>query len=407
MNETTLFSILPILPPPIASARPPLTLTRVKTMFRGGAIQICRDGARREGLTHGGNPVPDRLARLSARCDTIHFFFPDEIDTARLKKLVAAVEEGQPGFRLSLCCTIDHHVTPDFIDRRNYGAIVQIQWRVAGPLPDFGFFKAFSRACVWNHLILDGSAASPENRVTVARHPNLIHSWETTRPKNRAENFSPTYGQVRPLPGRPLWQAVDDPVERFLLVDRLSRDQLLRLRIDDDGERLYRVGDNLSYHFVPPNRLPEGCLDDICAMVAAGGTVAATHVRSNLERAFLIGYVKEHGVIVGNSSLKNPRPAYIDSVRRRSGLDLTGYVERGYTSVRPEYRGLGIGTHLLEGLTQRAGDRKIFSVIAEDNAATKVIAMRNRTRRVTTYFSEAAGKPVGIWMPERMIDGNE
>ena len=138
-------------------------------------------------------------------------------------------------------------------------------------------------------------------------------------------------------------------------------------------------------------------------MVTAGGTVAATHVRSNLQRAHLIGVVTEAGVIVANSSLKNPRPAYIESVYRRSGLDLTGFVERGYTSVRPEYRGLGIGTRLLEGLTQRAGERRIFSVISEDNEATKVIARRNRTRQVATYFSPQAGKPVGIWMPEGTV----
>ena len=47
---------------------------------------------------------------------------------------------------------------------------------------------------------------------------------------------------------------------------------------------------------------------------------------------------------------------------------------------------------------------RIFSVIAEDNAATKIIAVRNRTRKVATYFSEKAGKPVGIWMPEWMIN---
>jgi GNAT superfamily N-acetyltransferase len=211
---------------------------------------------------------------------------------------------------------------------------------------------------------------------------------------------------VRPLPGRPLWQAVKDPVDRFLLADRLTRDRLLRLRIDDDGRRLYTIGDALEYHFLAPDRLPGGYLDEICDMVAAGGTVAATHVRSNLQRAHLIGYVQEKGVIVGNSSLKNPRPEYIDTVRRQSGLDLTGFVERGYTSVRPEYRGLGIGTRLLEGLTRRAGDRRIFSVIAEDNAATKVIARRNRTRKVASYFSEKAGKQVGIWMPEWMIGTN-
>ena len=62
---------------------------------------------------------------------------------------------------------------------------------------------------------------------------------------------------------------------------------------------------------------------------------------------------------------------------------------------------------VLADQTRRAGDRKIFSVIAEDNTATQVIAMRNRTRQVATYFSQKAGKPVGIWMPEWKIDTNE
>ncbi|BBO72046.1 hypothetical protein DSCA_59760 [Desulfosarcina alkanivorans] len=407
MTETSPFSILSIHSPPVSSDMPPRNLAQLKTLFSGTTIKTCGNDAGREGLAGGVHHLPELLARMSVRCGTIHFHCPVEIDAAGLKNLVAAVEERPPGVRLSLCCIIDHQVTPDFIAMGDHGTIVQIQWRLTGPLPDIGFFKAFSRAGVWNHLVLDGEAASPENRVAVARHPNLIHSWETTQPKGRMEDCNPAYGQVRPLPGRPLWREVSDPVARFLLSDRLTRDQLLRLRVDVDGESLYRIGDNLVYHFVPPDRLPAGGLDDICAMVAAGGTVAATHVRSNLERAFLIGYVEERGFIVGNSSLKNPRDAYIDSVRQRSGLDLTGYVERGYTSVRPEYRGLGMGTRLLEGLTRRAGDRKIFSVIAEDNEATKIIAIRNRTRQVATYFSEAAGKAVGIWMPEKMINDNQ
>ena len=90
-------------------------------------------------------------------------------------------------------------------------------------------------------------------------------------------------------------------------------------------------------------------------------------------------------------------------MREKIGLDINGYLERGYTSVRPEYRGLGVGTHLLEGLTSRAADYPIYSVIREDDRATQTIAIRNRTRKVATYFSRKAGKPVGIWMPEWMI----
>ena len=88
------------------------------------------------------------------------------------------------------------------------------------------------------------------------------------------------------------------------------------------------------------------------------------------------------------------------TVSRLAGLDLTRYVERGYTSVRPEYRGMGIGTRLLEGLTKRTQGRKLYSIIAEDNLATQKIAIRNKTRKLTTFFSQKAGKQVGVWVKE-------
>lgn len=407
MTDSSPFSILLIHPPPAASAMPPETLARTRRIFSGGSVSTRVWNPRPEGLEGGGRGLLARLEQLSARYDTIHFFCADEIGPARLKELVVALRDRQPRLRLSLSCIVDDKIAPELMALDDFRAVVQIQWRVTGPLPELRFFKAFSRAGVWNHLILDGAAATTENCNAVALQPNIIHSWEATKAGDAACRATDAYGQVARLPGRPLWQAVNSPVNRFLLVDRVTRDRLLRLRIDDDGDRLYPVGDALRYRFSPPDRLPDGCLDEICAMVKAGGTVSATHVRYNLERAFLIGYVREKGVIVGNSSLKNPRPEYIDTVRHQSGLDLTGFVERGYTSVRPEYRGLGIGTRLLEGLTQRAAGRKIFSVIAEDNEATKIIARRNRTRKVASYFSKKAGKPVGIWMPEWMIGADE
>ena len=63
-----------------------------------------------------------------------------------------------------------------------------------------------------------------------------------------------------------------------------------------------------------------------------------------------------------------------------------------------------MGAKLLEGLTARAGDHKIFSIISEENTATQKIAIRNNTRKVVTYYSEQMGKKAGIWMPESMID---
>jgi len=91
-------------------------------------------------------------------------------------------------------------------------------------------------------------------------------------------------------------------------------------------------------------------------------------------------------------------------VSNQSGINLRNYLERGYTSVRPEYRGMGIGTKLLEGLTKRIGDRKLFSIIAEDNIATKKMALRNRTKKVAQFYSDRVGKEIGVWVPEWMID---
>jgi GNAT superfamily N-acetyltransferase len=206
-----------------------------------------------------------------------------------------------------------------------------------------------------------------------------------------------------PLPGVPVWQVLRHPELIAVFVRRQGLASLAQSRLDPDKGILFELGRSLVYTYQKPEELPEGYLDEICRMVEAGGSVATQWVRHNLERAFLIVYVQEYGVIVGNSSLKHPRQEYIEAVSAQSGLDLRHYLERGYTSVRPEYRGFGIGARMLAGLTERAGDYKIFSVIGEDNIPTQKMAMRNRTRRVATFYSDRAQKQIGVWIPEWML----
>ena len=112
----------------------------------------------------------------------------------------------------------------------------------------------------------------------------------------------------------------------------------------------------------------------------------------------------ENEIIIGNSSLKHPRKKFIEQIKNITGFDFTNYIERGYTSVKPEYRAMGLGTRLLEGLTKRAENYKIFSIISEDNKATQKIALRNNTKKIAVYFSEKNGKKMGLWMPEHMIE---
>jgi len=158
----------------------------------------------------------------------------------------------------------------------------------------------------------------------------------------------------------------------------------------------------IDYSFVPPGELPDDVLGEVCDLVEAGGGVDKRWVRYNLERAFLIARAHHRDRLVGVSSLKHPRPEYIERMREKLGIDIEGFVERGYTSIRPEYRGLGLGTRLLAGLTSRAeGKHFIYSLIREEDLATQTIALRNNTVKVAKFFSELMVKEVGFWMPAK------
>jgi GNAT superfamily N-acetyltransferase len=271
-----------------------------------------------------------------------------------------------------------------------------------------------AKSGVWNHLCVavtgEGGPDTGDAIGWLSANPQSAHSWnlrmEGALAAAGVRRYRPDrwqgYASVAPIPGAPFWSILLDPVHLLLYLRHFGHARLQRLRIDA-AQSPFFVGDHLVYRYDPPEALSSALRDEISRMVAAGGSVDAKWVRYNIDRAYLIGYVTEGGVVVANSSLKHPRPEYARHVSRQTGIDLSGFLERGYTSVRPEYRGMGIGTRLLEGLTQRAQDRPIFSVIGEDNIATQTIALRNRTQRVTTFYSERAGKTVGVWMPESVI----
>jgi GNAT superfamily N-acetyltransferase len=266
----------------------------------------------------------------------------------------------------------------------NYDALKHALWETAD-------------AGIWNHLVFcPDSGDDPTEFVQFAfSNSNIVHSW-----KPRDHTVSLPYANVKPLPGKPLWMVLGSPEALLGLLHTYGIDTVRRWRVMADNKRVEQLGRSLQYRYSKPENLPPGCLEEICKMVEAGGSVDMSQVKRNLERAFLVVYASEFGVIVGNSSLKHPREEYVQSLLENTGLDFSGYLERGYTSVRPEYRGLGVGTKLLEGLTRRSTGKKIYSIITEDNSATQKIAIRNKTRKLATFFSKKTGKQVGVWVPE-------
>ncbi len=272
-----------------------------------------------------------------------------------------------------------------------------------------------SKQGIWNHVNLtDHTCSAIKNDWLrfISLNPNIAHSYENSfgnmsDGKPDLTDMDPSlraYSGVKQLAGEPFWKFLSDPAHLLLYLKYHGKKNLFCLRADRANETLISLGSSITFHFRKPDELLPGFLDEICAMVEAGGSVDTEYVRYNLERAYLIGYAEENGIIVGNSSLKHPREEFIQRLDTITGLDFNHFVERGYTSVRPEYRALGVGARLLEGLTKRAGQYKIFSIISEDNTATHKIAKKNKTKKIAVYYSEKIGKKLGIWMPEHMIE---
>jgi len=373
------------------------------------------------GLREEGTPPSGLMAYLlkqQQRYDARCFISNDvHLTPAYIAKAAEEREETRPSFCIGLSCALKASTGAENTAEAFEAGLRLIHWHHPK-----GELKALtkllwdvSRAGIWNHVVVDteGESSLVQGLIQfVAANPNIIHSWLEQPPcitpfdcpPKQPEQSPGAYIQVAPLPGQPLWKRLNEPVYRLLYLDEHGLKKLMRLRVRDDLKSVYSLGQNMTYHFVPPHELPPGFLDEICRMVEAGGSVGARWVRYNLERAFLIGYVMEEGMIVGNSSLKYPRSEYVEAVNRQAGLDLTDYLERGYTSVRPEYRGMGIGTRLLEGLTARVGKKKLYSIISSDNIATRKIAIRNNTRQVATFYSERLGKEIGVWIPDWMIE---
>ncbi len=278
-----------------------------------------------------------------------------------------------------------------------------------------------SKLGIWNHVSWPNLFRENSLQAKfIVNNPNIVHSFQNTNQAgtqdsdsnlNQGNSFSPAmphglmeYARVKPLPGIPFWKVLGDTSNLLVYLSQFTRKSLGCIRADMTNHGVISLGTQMQFFYQSPADLPPGVLDEICKMVEAGGSVDTTHVRSNLERAYKIGYAMENGVIIGNSSLKHPRAVFIHRLKQMTGVDFSNFVERGYTSVRPEYRAMGVGAKLLEGLTRRVKDYKVFSIISEDNLATQKIARRNNTKKILTYFSEKLNKEMGVWMPEKMID---
>jgi anaerobic magnesium-protoporphyrin IX monomethyl ester cyclase len=164
------------------------------------------------------------------------------------------------------------------------------------------------------------------------------------------------------------------------------------------GRQTVSSAHDLEYAFSNPVDIPEETMEKIRGLVISGGEVGRSWLTRNLENAHLVGYAHENGDLVGVMTHKVPLPEYVRRIGEKTGLDLTGYLERGYTYVLPEYRGLRVGDRLLKGLVERSPGKKIYVTIRMDNEPAIRLTRRNHMRLAATYHNERTGHDIGVFV---------
>ena len=90
----------------------------------------------------------------------------------------------------------------------------------------------------------------------------------------------------------------------------------------------------VSYHFKTPEEMDSATLDAVYQLIKEAGGVGTSWTREMLRNAFLVGYATCGADIIGTSTHKFPKEAYRKKIENATGLDLSGYLERGYTAVK-------------------------------------------------------------------------
>jgi len=161
----------------------------------------------------------------------------------------------------------------------------------------------------------------------------------------------------------------------------------------------YGTNRGISFHFEHPEEISKERLGRIERLILDHGAVGHAFVKENLRRAFLIGYAMDGKQnVIGTVILKHQKEEYRKQIEADTGLDLSGYLERGYTSVSPKWRGAGIAGKLISGLVERSRDQRVYVTIGLDNAAALKLTSNNGMVLAGTFLNPRTGRTIGVFV---------
>lgn len=152
-------------------------------------------------------------------------------------------------------------------------------------------------------------------------------------------------------------------------------------------------------YFKKPEELSPNLLDQIQHLIKESGGVGPAYIKENLQNAFLISYaLDQSAVVVGTVVLKRPKEEYRKKIEAATGLDLSGYLERGYTSVKPEFRDQAIADALIKGLIERSKDQKVYVTIRMDNVPALKLTYKNGMVLAAKFLYDRTGNEIGVFI---------
>ncbi|MCP4667168.1 MAG: GNAT family N-acetyltransferase, partial [Deltaproteobacteria bacterium] len=204
--------------------------------------------------------------------------------------------------------------------------------------------------------------------------------------------------RIQGLYGHPFWFYLRIREYLLLYVARYGLEPVKSWKVKESDLSVYPLGEAIDYFFLKPEEVSPQVLEHICALVGSGGEVGLSWMRDNLRNAFAIGYAVEQGRMLGAMVHKRPLEKYVKQIEEKTGLDLEGYLERGYSYVRPEYRRLGLGDRLLKGLVHKSRGKKIYVTIRMDNVGAIKLTLKNHMKLAATYYNEKTGHEIGVFV---------
>jgi GNAT superfamily N-acetyltransferase len=160
-------------------------------------------------------------------------------------------------------------------------------------------------------------------------------------------------------------------------------------------------------HFKRPEEISPETLNQIRDLIREGSGVGTSWVSENLKKAFLIGYAEHEGKVVGTSTHKTPKEAYRRKIEAVTGLDLRGYLERGYTAVKADYRNSGIGGRLIRGLIERSPGQKVYVTIRMDNTPPLKMTHKEGLVLAGTFINDRTGHELGVFVSHPPVHRQE